>query len=120
MTWLALVVGIVSNTLASILVKIAGDSRELNVQSLKLFTYPINFLSLVAIFFYGVAFVAYAVSLRQLPLHVAQPIMTSGAILLVALYSFTISREVVSLTSILGVILVVSGVIALTFSGAKQ
>lgn len=120
MTWLALVLGIVSNALASILVKIAGEAGESNVQSMRLLNFPINFLTLAGVFFYGVAFVAYAVSLRQLPLHVAQPIMTSGAILIVALYAFTISKETPSISSLLGVLLIVSGVVTLTLSGSKE
>ena len=59
---------------------------------------------------YGLAFLFYAASLSRLPLNVAHPVMTTGAVALVALFSFAVLREEFHITTIIGIVLVLAGV----------
>lgn len=120
MTWLFLTFGILANAAASILIKFSGDDQANRLASLRLWGFSINFVTVAGLFFYGIAFLTYALSLKELPLHVAQPIMTAGAIVLVAAFSFTLGSEQVSFSSVLGIALVIAGVVALTISGAEH
>lgn len=67
------------------------------------------------IIFYGIAFVLYALTLQRLPLNVTHPILTCGAITMVAVLSVILFGESFSLTKIVGVILVSLGVILITW-----
>lgn len=120
MTWIVLTFGILANAVASVLIKFSGEDQESRLAGFRLWGLNVNFASIAGLFFYGIAFLAYAASLKQLPLHVAQPIMTAGAIVLVAVFSFTLGREPITFSSLLGIALVIAGVVALTFSGAEH
>lgn len=63
---------------------------------------------------YGAAFVLYAASLAKLPLNVAHPILTAGAVAAVAACSLLIFREPFHWTTIAGILLVVFGVLLIT------
>ena len=63
---------------------------------------------------YGVAFFLYAAALARLPLNVAHPILTSGAVVAVALCSLFIFREPFHWTTITGILLVLAGVVLIT------
>jgi len=63
---------------------------------------------------YGSAFLLYAAALARLPLNVAHPILTSGAVAAVALLSVTIFREPFHWTTGLGIVLVIAGVAMIT------
>ncbi len=67
------------------------------------------------IIFYGIAFVLYALTLQRLPLNVTHPILTCGAITMVAVLSVILFGESFSLTKIVGVILVSLGVILISW-----
>jgi len=62
----------------------------------------------------GVAFVAYVMSLRNLDLSVAYPVMTSGAMVLVAIGSISLLNEPLSITRIIGTLLIIAGVVVVT------
>ena len=68
------------------------------------------------IIFYGIAFVLYALTLQRLPLNVTHPILTCGAITMVAVLSVILFGESFSLTKIVGVILVSLGVILISWT----
>ncbi len=63
---------------------------------------------------YGAAFLLYAAALARLPLNVAHPILTSGAVATVALSSVLIFNESFHWTTGAGIILVVAGVVLIT------
>jgi multidrug transporter EmrE-like cation transporter len=63
---------------------------------------------------YGMAFLLYAAALSRLPLNVAHPILTSGAVAAVALCSLLFFREQFYWTTIAGILLVVTGVALIT------
>lgn len=63
---------------------------------------------------YGAAFLFYAASLARLPLNVAHPVLTSGAVAAVAMLSVVIFREPFHWTTGAGIVLVIAGVVLLT------
>ena len=54
--------------------------------------------------------------LRFFPLHVAHPILTSGAIAGVALLSVVMFRETLTLMTIAGILLIIAGVVMISVS----
>jgi multidrug transporter EmrE-like cation transporter len=114
MKWLILILGIASNASASVLVKIA----MMPPRKFPTFSDPMAALSnwpfWLGLGLYGAAFLLYAAALAQLPLNVAHPVLTSGAIATVALCSWLIFREPFHWTTIAGILLVVAGVMLIT------
>jgi len=114
MKWLILFLGIASNASASVLVKIA----MMPPRKFPTFSDPIaalrNWPFWIGLGLYGVAFLLYAAALARLPLNVAHPILTSGAVAAVALCSLLIFREPFHWTTIAGILLVVAGVALIT------
>ena len=113
MKWLIILVGIMTNASASLLIKLG-----LQTSRLPLLKDPIGFFQnwqfLLGIFLYGITFILYILSLKFLPLNVAPPAMTSGAISMVALLSVIILGESLSLPMLIGLGFIVFGVILLT------
>lgn len=118
MKWLILILGIASNASASVLVKVAMQPpRRFPSLSDPMGTLS-NWPFWLGLTLYGVAFLLYAAALARLPLNVAHPVLTSGAIATVALLSIVLFREPFFWTTALGVILVVAGVVLITFRTA--
>ena len=118
MKWLILVLGILSNASASVLIKLAMmPPRKFPVISDPLSVLR-NWPLCLGLAFYGTAFVLYAAALARLPLNVAHPILTSGAVATVALFSFMILREPFPRTTVAGIAFVMTGV-ALISLGAR-
>jgi small multidrug resistance pump len=114
MQWVMLLVGVLANSSASLLIKIAMMPPR-TFPSLKdpmgaLMNWPF-WLGLV---FYGIALLLYAASLVRLPLHIAHPILTGGAIGLVALISIRLFGESVYWYNLLGILLIIIGIILVT------
>ncbi|MDD2685710.1 MAG: SMR family transporter [Gallionella sp.] len=114
MKWLILVLGIVSNASASVLVKIAmmppRKFPSLSDPMAALGNWPFW----LGLGLYGAAFLLYAAALARLPLNVAHPVLTSGAIAAVALCSWLIFREPFHWMTITGILLIVAGVLLIT------
>lgn len=114
MKWIILMLGIVSNAAASVLVKFAmlppRKFPSLSAPMAALTNWPF-WLGLAL---YGAAFLLYAAALARLPLNVAHPVLTSGAIASVALSSVLIFREPFHWTTGAGIGLIVTGVVLLT------
>jgi len=114
MKWLILILGIASNASASVLVKIA----MMPPRKFPTLSEPIAALSnwpfWLGLGLYGAAFLLYAAALARLPLNVAHPVLTSGAVATVALCSLLIFREPFHWTTIAGILLVVAGVALIT------
>lgn len=114
MKWLILIFGIASNASASVLVKIAMmPPRKFPTLSDPM-TALSNWPFWLGLGLYGAAFLLYAAALAHLPLNVAHPVLTSGAIATVALCSWLIFREPFHWTTIAGILLVVVGVMLIT------
>lgn len=114
MKWLILILGIASNASASVLVKFAmmppRKFPSLSEPMEALGNWPFW----LGLGLYGAAFLLYAAALARLPLNVAHPILTSGAVAAVALCSLLIFREPFHWTTIAGILLVVVGVALIT------
>jgi len=112
--WLILILGIASNASASVLVKLAmmppRKFPSLSEPMAALSNWPF-WLGLAL---YGFAFLLYAAALARLPLNLAHPVLTSGAVATVALCSFVIFREPFHWSTIAGILLVIAGVVLIT------
>lgn len=114
MKWLILMLGIACNASASVLVKMAMMSPRkfpsLNDPLAALSNWPFW----LGLGLYGGAFLLYAAALARLPLNVAHPILTAGAVATVALCSVLIFREPFHWTTGAGIVLVIAGVALIT------
>ncbi|VWC05470.1 4-amino-4-deoxy-L-arabinose-phosphoundecaprenol flippase subunit ArnE [Burkholderia lata] len=114
MKWLIVALGIVSNASASVLVKLAmmppRQFPSLSSPMAALTNWPFW----LGLSLYGGAFLLYAAALARLPLNVAHPILTSGAIATVALFSILIFREPFHWMTGTGILLVIAGVILIS------
>ncbi|CAB3867859.1 4-amino-4-deoxy-L-arabinose-phosphoundecaprenol flippase subunit ArnE [Achromobacter aegrifaciens] len=110
MKWIILLLGILSNASASVLVKFA----MMPPRKFPSLSDPIGALAnwpfWLGLGLYGVAFLLYAAALARLPLNVAHPVLTAGAIATVALSSILIFREPFYWTTVVGIVLVIAGV----------
>jgi len=114
MKWLILILGILSNASASVLVKMA----MMPPRKLPSFSDPLGALSnwpfWLGLALYGGAFILYAAALARLPLNVAHPVLTAGAVAMVALFSVLFFRESFHWTTGAGIFLVIAGVALIT------
>ncbi|MFZ3281932.1 SMR family transporter [Pseudomonas sp.] len=110
MKWLILILGILSNASASVLVKMA----MMPPRKFPSLGDPMSALSnwpfWLGLGLYGAAFLLYAAALARLPLNVAHPVLTAGAIATVALFSVLFFRESFHWTTGAGIVLVIIGV----------
>jgi small multidrug resistance pump len=112
--WLILILGIAANASASVLVKIAITPPRSFPSWRDPWTALTNWPLLLGVVFYSIAFVLYAAALSRLPLNVAHPILTSGAVATVALLSVVMFREPFYWTTGAGIALVIGGVVLIT------
>jgi len=63
---------------------------------------------------YAVAFFTYALALRVFPLNLAHPVLTAGAIGVVAIGSVVLFHETLPVSAILGLVLLIAGVTLLS------
>ncbi len=114
MKWLILVLGIAANVSASVLVKVAITPPRGFPSWRDPWGALANWPLWLGVAFYGIAFVLYAAALTRLPLNVAHPILTSGAVASVALLSVVMFREPFYWTTAAGIALVIGGVVLIT------
>ena len=114
MHWLILVLGIFSNAFASVLIKLAITEPR----RLPSLTEPMaalaNWPFWLGLFLYGGTFLLYTAALAKFPLNVAHPVLTTGAVAMVAILSNLMFREPIYWTTGLGIILVIFGVALIT------
>ncbi|WP_032829556.1 SMR family transporter [Pseudomonas sp. GM74] len=110
MKWLILILGILSNASASVLVKMAMmPPRKFPSPSDPMAALS-NWPFWLGLGLYGAAFLLYAAALARLPLNVAHPVLTAGAVATVALFSVVFFRESFHWTTGAGIVLVIAGV----------
>ncbi|MDP1871622.1 MAG: EamA family transporter [Gallionella sp.] len=114
MKWLILIFGITCNASASVLVKIAMMPPRKFPSLSQPMEALANWPFWLGLMLYGAAFLLYAAALARLPLNVAHPVLTSGAVAAVALCSLLIFRETFYWTTIAGLLLVACGVALIT------
>lgn len=114
MKWLILILGIASNASASVLVKMAIMPPRRFPSLSHPWAALSNWPFWLGLGLYGAAFLLYAAALARLPLNVAHPVLTSGAVAAVAMLSVLVFREPFHWTTGAGVLLVIAGVVLIT------
>lgn len=114
MKWIILALGIVSNTSASILVKVAMTPPRRFPSPSDPASLLTNWPFWLGLILYGATFLLYAAALARLPLNVAHPILTAGAVAAVALCSVLLLGEPMYWTKASGIALVIVGVTLIT------
>lgn len=114
MKWLILLLGIAANASASVLVKLAMMPPRQFPSLANPLAALTNWPFWLGLGLYGAAFLLYAAALARLPLNVAHPVLTSGAIATVALLSVAVFREPFHWTTGIGILLVIAGVALVT------
>lgn len=114
MKWLILILGIASNASASVLVKMAMMPPRKFPSLSEPMAAMSNWPFWLGLGLYGAAFLLYAAALVRLPLNVAHPVLTAGAVATVALCSVVIFREPFHWTTAAGIVLVIAGVALIT------
>jgi len=114
MKWLILLLGIAANASASVLVKLAMLPPRRFPSLSEPFAALLNWPFWLGLGLYGAAFLLYAAALARLPLNVAHPVLTSGAVATVALLSVLVFKEPFYWTTAAGIALVIAGVALIT------
>jgi small multidrug resistance pump len=114
MKWLILILGISANASASVLVKMAIMPPRQFPSLAKPMAALTNWPFWLGLALYGTAFLLYAAALARLPLNVAHPVLTSGAVAAVAVLSLLIFHEPFHWTTVVGILLVIAGVFLIT------
>ncbi|WP_417787159.1 DMT family transporter [Stutzerimonas xanthomarina] len=114
MKWLILVLGIFSNASASVLIKLAITPPRKLPSIFEPWELLRNWPFWLGLFLYGAAFLLYTAALSRLPLNIAHPVLTAGAIATVAIFSIVIFKEPFSWTTGVGIVLIILGVTLLT------
>jgi small multidrug resistance pump len=114
MKWLILLLGIAANASASVLVKFAMLPPRRFPTLADPWAALANWPFWLGLALYCAAFLLYAAALARLPLNVAHPILTAGAVATVAALSVLIFREPLYWTTGAGIVLVMAGVVLLT------
>lgn len=114
MKWLILIIGIAANASASILIKMAMMPPRQFPSLRDPWAALSNWPFWLGLGLYGAAFLLYAAALARLPLNVAHPVLTTGAVAVVALLSVLIFKEPFHWTTGAGIFLVIAGVALIT------
>lgn len=114
MKWLILISGIASNACASVLIKLAMLAPRKFPSLQDPMAALTNWPFWLGLAMYGGAFLLYAAALSRLPLNIAHPVLTSGAIATVALSSVLVFQEPFQWTTGVGIGLIIAGVALLT------
>lgn len=118
MRWVLLALGIFSNAGASLLVKKAVTPPRRLLSAGDPWAIMTNWPFWVGLTLYGTAFLIYAAALTRLPINVAHPILTSGAIAVVAVGSSAIFHESFRASTFAGIFLVMVGVVLISVKSA--
>ena len=114
--WIILFAGIAANASASVLIKVALTPPRRFPSLLHPLEIWQNWPLWLGLGLYGAAFLLYAAALARLPLHVAHPILTAGAIAAVALVSFFFFHEKFYGMTFFGIIFIILGVLMITIN----
>ncbi|EPM3640265.1 DMT family transporter [Enterobacter roggenkampii] len=118
MKWIILILGIACNASASVLIKMAMMPPRKFPSLAEPLASLSNWPFWLGLALYGGAFLLYAASLAVLPLNIAHPVLTTGAVAAVAILSVVVFNEAFHWTTILGVTLVIIGVAFITAKAA--
>ena len=120
MKWIVLALGVLVNAGASILIKMSSmPPRRLPSLGTPVTAWLTNWPFFVGILTYGLAFLTYVFALSLFPATVAHPVITAGAIAVVAAIAGLVLGEHLSALTIAGIIVVMGGVLMIAF-GAER
>lgn len=114
MKWLILILGISANAFASILIKVAVTEPRKFPSLSDPMSAITNWPFWLGLVLYGAAFLLYAAALAKFPLNVAHPVLTTGAVAMVALLSVVMFKEQLYWTTALGIFFVIIGVVLIS------
>ena len=114
MKWFILIAGILTNASASVLIKVAMMPPRKIPSLTDPMTIVMNWPLWLGLALYGLAFLLYAAALARLPLNIAHPILTSGAIASVSLCSYYFFNEEFKFFTIIGIVFILVGVILIS------
>ncbi len=114
MHWLILVLGVCANAFASVLIKVAVTEPRRFPGLTDPMSALTNWPFWLGLVLYGAALFLYAAALAKFPLNVAHPVLTTGAVAMVALLSVVMFKEPIYWTTALGIVLVIIGVALIT------
>ena len=115
MSWIILILGICANAFASILIKMAVTTPR----KFPSFSEPMlalaNWPFWLGLILYGAAFLLYSLSLIKLPLSVAHPTMTTGAVTVVVILSIMFLKEQFYWSTAFGIVFIVVGIFFISY-----
>lgn len=114
MKWLILILGISANAFASVLIKVAVTEPRRFPSLSDPMSAITNWPFWLGLVLYGAAFLLYAAALAKFPLNVAHPVLTTGAVAMVALLSVVMFKEQLYWTTALGIFFVIIGVVLIS------
>ncbi|MCB1173223.1 MAG: hypothetical protein KDK39_06650 [Leptospiraceae bacterium] len=120
--YIFLIVALSLNAGANILMKLGSSQLETANQALgadatlfdKLWLYATNPFLVIGIIMFGLNVLFYIEALKKLDLSIAYPIMMSGGVLIITLFSLFYLKEKLVLMQLLGISLIACGIILLT------
>lgn len=117
MKWAIVITGVLFNALASVLAKTAPP-LTLTAPLTNLGNWKLG----LSLFCYGVSFILYTMALQRMPLNLAHPVSTAGAIVLVGLVSALLFGEAFSALRLAGYACLFIGICLLAYSdlGAQR
>jgi drug/metabolite transporter (DMT)-like permease len=108
------------NASASILIKVSSIApRKLPSFSIPVSEWLGNWTLWVGVVTYGLAFLLYVYALSLFPATVAHPVITAGAIAIVATIAGLVLGESLSALTIAGIIVVMGGVLMIAFGSQR-
>ena len=116
MSYLILILGIFFNGLASIFIKKSSLNFKDDLSIENILSIVSNIYLILGVVFFIITFIFYFYSLTKLPLNVVHPILTSGSIIFVSLFSVIYFEEAFSVNLICGVTLIIIGVFLIYMS----
>ena len=116
LTSLILFMGVLCNAAASLLIKVATQPPYGPLKVQEPLAWLLNLPLWGGLGCFGLAFGFYVLALQRLPLHVAHPIMTCGAVAVVAVAAAVYFKEGISLIALLGIGLILAGAVLLQVS----
>lgn len=115
-----LVLGVLLNASASILIKVSSmPPRRLPSITTPVATWANNWPLWIGIVTYGLAFLLYVYALSFFPATVAHPVITAGAIAVVATVAGLVLGESLSALTIAGIIVVMGGVLMIALGSQR-
>jgi small multidrug resistance pump len=114
MKWLIVLLGMAANAAASVLIKVAVTPPRPAPSFREPAALLTNWPLWLGLAFYGVTFLLYSVALTRLPLNIAHPLFTSGAMVIVAFCSVLVFGEAFYWTTAAGLLLVIAGLWLIT------